>query len=735
MSLLMDALNKVDKMVETKQPYCNQTVDSSSSTNEYDEELFLAEITDNEIPKKTLPHLEDSSLKEPNDESLIDFKEIESQQQTTLPDSDQSSDFSLIDWQPPLENNETNTDSTSHNWDDELLPQFQDKIQENSDKVDSTTTEPLHQEWSDFQKEIQDDSDKVNSTTAEQLRQEWSDLSDFHNEQQLVDFKNEDIDIESTLPDNLNQSATVKPDSPQLKTVMPETVTQTQPEFELKLEAKNTEATQTDQTLFLDEIFSSTAQANIPQLQTATRAAQKEETQPHFEFKLEDNKREETQTEQGFFLDDTQNVPHPEAARRVLAASAAPQTASKRTVLLTGVLTVLLAGTAYYYYSQSSLAEPFSFKTQRPLLTSTSISPPVQKPLETEQPSSAQNPQLPNSSPPAPFKATHKPVDEPNQAAVTTETTAKQSAIQATVTHPIKIGQSENTATESLTQSQSKVTQPKASNQPTTAQKQITAPTNQSLKQPITQAKHQQTLAQSPQQSTITDLKAKKQLQPQHQESKLKTPGIHTLRKNKVIQSINKALSTGYNAFQQGDDSTALRSYLNALRQDQNNRDALFGLAALALRSGNLPQAQQYYRRVLQLYPQDRYAQVGLINSLDNQASSSESQLKILLEQAPQSAYIHFSLGHFYAAQGRWAQAQSAYFNAYRYDKEQADYAYNLAVSLDQLNQPSAALTYYQRALQQIQNQAIHFNPETVRQRMQTIKQHTQPSALFNDLM
>jgi len=697
MSLLMDALNKVDKMVETKQPYCNQTVDSSSSTNEYDEELFLAEITDNEIPKKTLPHLEDSSLKEPNDESLIDFKKRESQQQTTLPDSEQSSDFSLIDWQPPLENNETNTDSTSHNWDDELLPQFQDKIQENSDKVDSTT--------------------------AEQLRQEWSDLSDFHNEQQLVDFKNEDIDIESSLPDNLNQSATVKPDSPQLKTATTETVTQTQAEFELKLEAKNTEATQTDQTLFLDEI--STALANIPQSQTATRAAQKEETQPHFEFQLEDNKREETQTEQG--LDETQNVPHPEAARRVLAASAAPQTASKRTVLLTGVLTVLLVsmGTAYYYYSQSSLAEPFSFKTQRPLLTSTSISPPVQKNLETEQPSSAQNPQLPNSSPQAPLKATHKPVDD-----------AKQSAIQATVTHPnpIKIAQSENTAKKSLTQTQSKVTQPKVSNQPTTAQKQIIAPTKQSLKQPITQAKHQQTLPQSPQQSTI-NLKAEKQLKPQHQQSKLKTPGIHTLRKNKVIQSINQALSTGYNAFQQGDDSTALRSYLNALRQDQNNRDALFGLAALALRSGNLPQAQQYYRRVLQLYPQDRYAQVGLINSLDNQASSSESQLKILLEQAPQSAYIHFSLGHFYAAQGRWAQAQSAYFNAYRYDKEQADYAYNLAVSLDQLNQPSAALTYYQRALQQIQNQAIHFNPETVRQRMQTIKQHTQPSALFNDLM
>ncbi|MDY6993955.1 MAG: tetratricopeptide repeat protein, partial [Pseudomonadota bacterium] len=100
------------------------------------------------------------------------------------------------------------------------------------------------------------------------------------------------------------------------------------------------------------------------------------------------------------------------------------------------------------------------------------------------------------------------------------------------------------------------------------------------------------------------------------------------------------------------------------------------------------------------------------------------------LEQMPQSAYVHFNLGNVYASHRQWAQAQQAYFNAYRYDNQNADYAYNLAISLDQLNQPSAALTYYQKALQLSQRQPVHFNLPKLRQRIQTLKAHHQASAL-----
>lgn len=201
------------------------------------------------------------------------------------------------------------------------------------------------------------------------------------------------------------------------------------------------------------------------------------------------------------------------------------------------------------------------------------------------------------------------------------------------------------------------------------------------------------------------------------------------LRKT-LTQKINTEVSNGYSAFQRGDETTAERAYRQALQQDHNNRDALLGLAAVAMRRSDIHTAQQYYRRVLTLYPQETYAQVGLINTLDTRSHESESQLKFLLEKAPQSAYIHFSLGNLYANQGRWAQAQLAYFDAYRYDSKKADYAYNLAVSLDQLNQSAAALNYYQIALQLARTQTVNFNSKAIQRRVQTLLNHTPTKAL-----
>ncbi len=56
----------------------------------------------------------------------------------------------------------------------------------------------------------------------------------------------------------------------------------------------------------------------------------------------------------------------------------------------------------------------------------------------------------------------------------------------------------------------------------------------------------------------------------------------------------------------------------------------------------------------------------------------------------PQSAALHFTLGNLYASQSRWGEAQAEYFECYRLDPSSADFAYNLAVSLDHLGQPQA---------------------------------------------
>jgi len=196
--------------------------------------------------------------------------------------------------------------------------------------------------------------------------------------------------------------------------------------------------------------------------------------------------------------------------------------------------------------------------------------------------------------------------------------------------------------------------------------------------------------------------------------------GIYTLH-HSLKPNINPDLSKAYAAYQRGDEQTAQEAYDKVLETDKNNRDALLGLAALALRRGDSYQALAYYRRILRLYPQDTIAQVNLINILGTY--QNESQLKLLLRKAPQSAYIYFSLGNFYARQRRWAHAQHAFLKALVYEKNQADYAYNLAISYEHLNQPRLALNYYQRTLELAKKQTIiNFNLQAVQKRVHRLK-------------
>jgi tetratricopeptide (TPR) repeat protein len=86
-------------------------------------------------------------------------------------------------------------------------------------------------------------------------------------------------------------------------------------------------------------------------------------------------------------------------------------------------------------------------------------------------------------------------------------------------------------------------------------------------------------------------------------------------------------------------------------------------------------------------------------------AIRTESRLKSLLAQQPQesgarSAALHLVLGNHYAAQSRWGDAQQSYFNAYKLEPGNAQTAFNLAVSLDHLQQGKLAAQYYQQALQ-----------------------------------
>ncbi|MGW8392084.1 hypothetical protein [Pseudoduganella sp. HUAS MS19] len=182
------------------------------------------------------------------------------------------------------------------------------------------------------------------------------------------------------------------------------------------------------------------------------------------------------------------------------------------------------------------------------------------------------------------------------------------------------------------------------------------------------------------------------------------------------------AVQNGYAALKSGDLATARRQYDLALLQDPNNRDALLGAAAVALREHDGMQASNNYLRLLELDPGDPEALAGLSELRPGDLQANEIRLRGLARQHPGSGPVQFALGNLFARQGRWPEAQQSYFRAFSAMPENADYAFNLGVGLDHMNQPRLAQTYYRRALELAQASPPSFNPDAVRKRLQILE-------------
>ena len=182
-------------------------------------------------------------------------------------------------------------------------------------------------------------------------------------------------------------------------------------------------------------------------------------------------------------------------------------------------------------------------------------------------------------------------------------------------------------------------------------------------------------------------------------------------------------LEGAYQAFNAGDLARARDDYQQVLRYNPDNRDALLGLAAVETQAKRYDAAESYYTRLLELDPRDAYAQAGLIG-LRGQVDplAAESRLKSMIAAQPEASFLHFTLGNQYAAQGRWAEAQQAYFQAYTSDPEHPDFAYNLAISLDRMHQTKPALEYYRRALALAESRPVSFDRAQVSNRVSQLE-------------
>lgn len=190
---------------------------------------------------------------------------------------------------------------------------------------------------------------------------------------------------------------------------------------------------------------------------------------------------------------------------------------------------------------------------------------------------------------------------------------------------------------------------------------------------------------------------------------------------------VNTLLLSAYEHFQAERWTQAEQAYGTVLAGDPGNRDARLGLAALAARTGDRNMAIDQYRELLRINPRDATAFAALAALEQVQDGNGESELKLRLAEQPNSAHLHFTLANLYAAQRRWPQAQQAYFEAQRLAPDNADYAFNLAVSLEHLGRPGLAVEYYRRALQLARSQAAQFDHATAQGRVAALAVIPQP--------
>lgn len=194
------------------------------------------------------------------------------------------------------------------------------------------------------------------------------------------------------------------------------------------------------------------------------------------------------------------------------------------------------------------------------------------------------------------------------------------------------------------------------------------------------------------------------------------------LTRNDGSRRINPTLTDAYQAFVSGDAAAARTQYQQVLQQEPDNRDALLGLAAIAVNRRQSAEAGAFYARLLELDPSDAEAASGLASVQRSDPVQAESNLKKVIAASPQTGSAHFALGNVYAQQQRWAEAQQAYFHALGAVPGNADYAFNLAVSLDKLGQKKLALDAYAKSLQLAQGASSNVNLPTVQTRVAQLR-------------
>lgn len=173
-----------------------------------------------------------------------------------------------------------------------------------------------------------------------------------------------------------------------------------------------------------------------------------------------------------------------------------------------------------------------------------------------------------------------------------------------------------------------------------------------------------------------------------------------------------------YDAYREQDYRQAETYYLRALEIEPFHADALAGLAAVYQQTGRIERATETYQKILDYDPENTLAASAIISQRSKDADwDAESGLKVLLQRFPNSHHLHYVLGSNFAKESRWADARHEFLAAYRLAPRNADYSFNVAVSMEKLGDYNEARNYYEVALATAGN-GSNFDKEVVAQHL-----------------
>lgn len=160
-------------------------------------------------------------------------------------------------------------------------------------------------------------------------------------------------------------------------------------------------------------------------------------------------------------------------------------------------------------------------------------------------------------------------------------------------------------------------------------------------------------------------------------------------------------LEKAYNALIAGNADAAAKIYRLVLENDTTNKNALFGLATIYHRTGQLDMARPLYAKLLTIDPDNRD---GLNNFLVLLADEAPEDALMHLEQLkalnPEFSPIPAQMAVIYQKIGRFDKATENMTYAIKAAPENMAYRYNFAIMLDKQGKHDQAAKLYQQIMQ-----------------------------------